>query len=184
MASRHAQRAKDTYWNERTFGMVETLRSIAAELSERTAASHRLDAVASADHPYQVFMGGVLTGRYDSSAGPPDDSHMASRHARGQGHLTRGPVGYIGSSRIPVPERAYVRAWSSRSDLSRRELKDEVSVPWSSFSLPGLYRRPQITSVIVHGGASRPSQVREQLMQVNHGPTRSESMRVATLRRR
>ena len=32
MASRHAQRAKDTYWNERTFGMVETLRETTAEL--------------------------------------------------------------------------------------------------------------------------------------------------------
>ena len=32
--------------------------------------------------PYQIFMGGVLTGRYDPNAVPPDDSHMASRHAQ------------------------------------------------------------------------------------------------------
>ena len=33
--------------------------------------------------PYQVLMGGLLTGAYDPNKEPPKDSHMASRHAGG-----------------------------------------------------------------------------------------------------
>ena len=33
--------------------------------------------------PYQVLMGGLLTGAYDMNKEPPTDSHMASRHAGG-----------------------------------------------------------------------------------------------------
>ena len=51
MASRHAQRAKDTYWNERTFGMVETLKTTAAESgNQRAAASYCVDAIEAADN--------------------------------------------------------------------------------------------------------------------------------------
>ncbi len=32
--------------------------------------------------PYQILMGGVLTGRYDPKGEAPPDSHMASRHAQ------------------------------------------------------------------------------------------------------
>ena len=32
--------------------------------------------------PYQLLMGGVLTGGYQRESGPPDESHMASRHVQ------------------------------------------------------------------------------------------------------
>ena len=88
--------------------------------------------------PYQVFMGGVLTGRYDPSAGPPDDSHMASRHA----------------------QRAKDTYWNDRTFSMVESLRStaaelEVSVP--QLLIAWTLSRPQITSVIV--GASRPEQV-------------------------
>ena len=89
--------------------------------------------------PYQVFMGGVLTGRYDPSSGPPDDSHMASRHA----------------------QRAKDTYWNERTFEMVETLKTtatdlEVSVP--QLLIAWTLSRPQITSVIV--GASRPEQVK------------------------
>ena len=88
--------------------------------------------------PYQVFMGGVLTGRYDPNAGPPDDSHMASRHA----------------------QRAKDTYWNDRTFAMVESLRSvaaelEVSVP--QLLIAWTLSRPQITSVIV--GASRPEQV-------------------------
>ena len=89
--------------------------------------------------PYQVFMGGVLTGRYDPGSGPPDDSHMASRHA----------------------QRAKDTYWNERTFEMVETLKTiatelEVSVP--QLLIAWTLSRPQITSVIV--GASRPEQVK------------------------
>ena len=88
--------------------------------------------------PYQIFMGGVLTGRYDANAGPPDDSHMASRHA----------------------QRAKDTYWNDRTFAMVESLRSiaaelEVSVP--QLLIAWTLSRPQITSVIV--GASRPEQV-------------------------
>ena len=87
--------------------------------------------------PYQIFMGGVLTGRYSPEAPPPSDSHMASRHA----------------------QRAKDTYWTDRTFEMVKALEEtaaslEISVPqllisWTLF-------RPQITSVIV--GASLPEQ--------------------------
>ena len=88
--------------------------------------------------PYQVFMGGVLTGRYDPNSGPPDDSHMASRHAQ------RAKDTYWN-------ERTFGMVESLRSTAAELE----VSVP--QLLIAWTLSRPQITSVIV--GASRIEQV-------------------------
>ena len=87
--------------------------------------------------PYQVFMGGVLTGRYSSDSQPPGDSHMASRHA----------------------QRAKDTYWNERTFGMVETLKTtaaelEISVP--QLLIAWTLSRPQITSVIV--GASRPEQ--------------------------
>lgn len=87
--------------------------------------------------PYQIFMGGVLTGGYSSEAPPPSDSHMASRHA----------------------QRAKDTYWTDRTFEMVRALKEtaanlEISVP--QLLIAWTLSKPQITSVIV--GASRPEQ--------------------------
>ena len=87
--------------------------------------------------PYQIFMGGVLTGRYSPEAPPPSDSHMASRHA----------------------QRAKDTYWTDRTFEMVKALKEtaaslEISVP--QLLIAWTLSRPQITSVIV--GASRPEQ--------------------------
>ena len=88
--------------------------------------------------PYQVFMGGVLTGRYAPDSPPPEDSHMASRHA----------------------QRAKDTYWNERvfgmvETLRGLAAELEISVP--QLLIAWTLSRPQITSVIV--GASRPEQV-------------------------
>ena len=87
--------------------------------------------------PYQIFMGGVLTGRYSPDSPPPSDSHMASRHA----------------------QRAKDTYWTDRTFRMVETLKEtaaelEISVPQTLIAWT--LSRPQITSVIV--GASRPEQ--------------------------
>ena len=87
--------------------------------------------------PYQIFMGGVLTGRYSADLPPPSDSHMASRHA----------------------QRAKDTYWSERTFEMVDALKEtaaelEISVP--QLLIAWTLSKPQITSVIV--GASRPEQ--------------------------
>ena len=87
--------------------------------------------------PYQIFMGGVLTGRYNPDSPPPSDSHMASRHA----------------------QRAKDTYWTDRTFKMVETLKGaaaelEISVP--QLLVAWTLSRPQITSVIV--GASRPEQ--------------------------
>ena len=87
--------------------------------------------------PYQIFMGGILTGRYDRSSPPPDDSHMASRHA----------------------QRAMGTYWNERTfDMveSLKALAAELEVSVPQLMIAWALSRPQITSVIV--GASRPEQ--------------------------
>ena len=88
--------------------------------------------------PYQLFMGGVLTGRYDPDVGPPGDSHMASRHA----------------------QRAKDTYWNDRTFSmveSLRSISAELEVSVPQLLIAWTLSRPQITSVIV--GASRPEQV-------------------------
>ncbi len=89
--------------------------------------------------PYQIFMGGVLTGRYNPDSPPPDDSHMASRHA----------------------QRAKDTYWNDRTFRTVAALKEaaaemEVSVP--QILIAWTLSKPQVTSVIV--GASRPEQAK------------------------
>lgn len=87
--------------------------------------------------PYQIFMGGVLTGRYSPKTPPPSDSHMASRHA----------------------QRAKDTYWNDRTFRMVDALKGtaaelKLSVP--QLLIAWTLSRHQITSVIV--GASRPEQ--------------------------
>ena len=88
--------------------------------------------------PYQIFMGGVLTGRYSADSPPPDDSHMASRHA----------------------QRAKDTYWNEKTFAMVGKLKrcaDEMGVSVPQLLIAWTLSKPQITSVIV--GASRPEQV-------------------------
>ncbi|MCY4580229.1 MAG: aldo/keto reductase, partial [Chloroflexi bacterium] len=87
--------------------------------------------------PYQIFMGGVLTGRYSPESPPPSDSHMASRHA----------------------QRAKDTYWTDHTfkmveTLKKTAAELETSVP--QLLIAWTLSKPQITSVIV--GASRPEQ--------------------------
>ena len=87
--------------------------------------------------PYQIFMGGALTGRYSPDSPPPADSHMASRHA----------------------QRAKDTYWNDKTFAMVETLKEisadlEISVP--QILIAWTLSRPQITSAIV--GASRPEQ--------------------------
>ncbi len=88
--------------------------------------------------PYQIFMGGVLTGRYEPGAPPPDDSHMASRHA----------------------QRAKAAYWNERvfgMVDTLREVAAELGIGVPQLLIAWALSKPQITSVIV--GASHPDQV-------------------------
>ena len=87
--------------------------------------------------PYQIFMGGVLTGRYSADIPPPSDSHMASRHA----------------------QRAKDTYWNEQTFRMVETLKQcatelDISIP--QLLIAWTLTKPQITSVIV--GASRPEQ--------------------------
>ncbi len=87
--------------------------------------------------PYQIFMGGVLTGRYTPESPPPSDSHMASRHA----------------------QRAKDTYWNDRTFRMVDTLKDtaaELGIGVPQLLVAWALSKPQITSVIV--GASRPGQ--------------------------
>ena len=88
--------------------------------------------------PFQVFMAGLLTATYDPNTQPPEDSHMASRHAA----------------------RAKNTYWNERNFAIVDSLKSEaaeldVSVP--QLVLAWTLAKPQMTSVIV--GSSRPEQI-------------------------
>ena len=88
--------------------------------------------------PFQIFMGGLLTGTYDPNSQPPEDSHMASRHA------VRAKNTYWTEHNFAIVE-------SLRSEAAELE----ISVP--QLVLAWTLAKPQITSVIV--GSSRPEQV-------------------------
>ena len=88
--------------------------------------------------PFQVLMGGILTGRYDGDREPPANSHMAALHAQG----------------------AKRRYWDTgRFDMAQRvkAIADELGHQPTQVVIAWALSRPAITSVIV--GASRPEQV-------------------------
>jgi aryl-alcohol dehydrogenase-like predicted oxidoreductase len=88
--------------------------------------------------PYQVLMGGLLTGAYDRHSEPPADSHMASRHA----------------------QRARRTYWSDATFDMVEHLKAiaaEVGCEPAQLALAWALSRPAVASVIV--GSSRPEQV-------------------------
>ncbi|MCH8206535.1 MAG: aldo/keto reductase [Chloroflexi bacterium] len=88
--------------------------------------------------PYQLLMGGVLTGAYQRESGPPDDSHMASRHV----------------------QRAKDTYWNDVSFRMVDELNAisaETGYEPTQLVLAWALSRPAVTSVIV--GSSRPEQI-------------------------
>lgn len=88
--------------------------------------------------PYQVLMGGLLTGAYDRHSEPPEDSHMASRHA----------------------QRARRTYWSDATfDMVERlkAIAAEVGCEPAQLALAWALSKPAVASVIV--GSSRPEQV-------------------------
>jgi aryl-alcohol dehydrogenase-like predicted oxidoreductase len=88
--------------------------------------------------PFQILMGGLLTGAYDPSAQPPEDSHLASRHA------ARAKDTYWTEHNFAIVES--LKAEAAELDISVPQLV----VAWT-------LAKPQITSVIV--GSSRPEQI-------------------------
>ena len=88
--------------------------------------------------PYQILMGGILAGTYDRNATPPDDSHMASRHA------VRARGTYWNDVNFDRVEKLNGMA----RDLGCETV--QLALAW-------VLSRPAVASVIV--GASRPEQV-------------------------
>ena len=88
--------------------------------------------------PYQALMGGILAGTYDRHANPPDDSHMASRHAG----------------------RALSTYWNDLNFDRVEQLQSiahDMGCETVQLVLAWVLSRPAVASVIV--GASRPEQV-------------------------
>jgi aryl-alcohol dehydrogenase-like predicted oxidoreductase len=96
--------------------------------------------------PYQVLMGGVLTGSYDRRTGPPEDSHMSSRHA----------------------EQARDSYWRDENfDRAERLKTLAAELGWepTQLVLAWVLSRPSVASVIV--GASRPEQIEKNAAAVD-----------------
>ena len=88
--------------------------------------------------PYQLLMGGVLTGAYRPDSPPPDDSHMASLHV----------------------QRAKDTYWNDVSFRIVEELNaisGETGYEPTQLVLAWALSKPAVTSVIV--GSSRPEQI-------------------------
>ena len=88
--------------------------------------------------PFQVLMGGLLTGAYDRDKEPPSDSHLAHRHGQG----------------------ARQRHWNAgRFDMVDRlkKIAAEAGFTPTQMVLAWALSKPAITSVIA--GASKPEQV-------------------------
>ena len=88
--------------------------------------------------PYQLLMGGVLTGAYDRKVEAPSDSHMASRHAG----------------------RAKTTYWNDVNFDKTDKLKaigKELGYEPTQLVMAWALSNPVITSVIV--GSSRPEQI-------------------------
>ena len=88
--------------------------------------------------PYQVLMAGILTGAYDQSGAPPEDSHMTSRHA----------------------ERAKNTYWNDNTFSMVDKLKTisaELGYDPAQIVIAWTLSKPAVTSVIV--GSSRDEQI-------------------------
>ena len=88
--------------------------------------------------PYQLLMGGVLTGAYDRDGEPAEDSHMASRHA------VRAKATYWNDANFDAVDRLGT-------------ISAELGCEPTQLVLAWALSRPAVTSVIV--GSSRPEQV-------------------------
>ena len=88
--------------------------------------------------PYQVLMGGILSGAYDRSSGPPEGTHMASRHASG----ARGR--YWNDSSFDVVERL-------------KGIAADVGCKPAQLVMAWVLSKPAVASVII--GSSRPEQI-------------------------
>ncbi len=90
--------------------------------------------------PYQVFMGGVLTGRYSGDGPPPSETHMSARHSN-------------------TARRLY---WN-RDHFDMAERLDEIArgagQSPTALILAWTLSKPPVTSVIA--GSSRPEQIAE-----------------------
>ncbi|MCI0795901.1 MAG: aldo/keto reductase [Chloroflexi bacterium] len=100
--------------------------------------------------PYQVLMGGLLTGAYDRAVEPGSDTHMASRHA------ARARNTYWTDENFDRVERMR----SIAADLGCEV--PQLVVAW-------VLSKPVVTSVIV--GSSRPEQVAKNALAVGIKPT-------------
>ena len=90
--------------------------------------------------PYQVFMGGVLTGGYSGEGPPPAETHMSARHSNTARRL------YWNEDHFEMAERLKAIA------------KDAGQSP-TALTLAWALSRPPVTSVIA--GSSRPEQIIE-----------------------
>ena len=88
--------------------------------------------------PFQVLMGGLLTGAYDPSKEPPSDSHLAHAHARGAKQR------YWNASRFEIVDRL-------------KKIAADAGFTPPQMALAWALSKPAITSVIA--GASKPEQV-------------------------
>lgn len=89
--------------------------------------------------PYQVLMGGLLTGAYDrSNKEPPSNSHLAHPHARGAKQR------YWNASRFDMVDRL-------------KKIAAEAGYTPTQMVLAWALSKPAITSVIA--GASKPEQI-------------------------
>ena len=88
--------------------------------------------------PFQVLMGGLLTGTYDRKKEPPEDSHLASQHAGG------------------AKKRYWNEAHFNMVDRLK-SIATEAGYSPTQLALAWALSKPAVTSVII--GASRPEQV-------------------------
>ena len=99
--------------------------------------------------PYQVLMGGLLTGAYDRASDPGSETHMASRHA------ARAKNTYWTDENFDRVERMRSIAADLGCELP------QLVVAW-------VLSKPVVTSVIV--GSSRPEQVAKNALAVGIKP--------------
>ena len=88
--------------------------------------------------PFQVFMGGILSGGYARSAEPPPNTHMTSQHAH------RAAATYWSDTTFDTVERIKTLAADAGCEAA------QLVLAWA-------LAKPGITSVVA--GASRPEQV-------------------------
>lgn len=100
--------------------------------------------------PYQILMGGVLTGTYDRATDPGSDTHMASRHA------TRAKNTYWTDENFDRVDRM-------------RSIAADLGCEVPQLVMAWVLSKPVVTSVIV--GSSRPEQVAKNAQAVEVKPS-------------